>query len=54
MFYNDQDEEFPANCSLLFEKRARHYLDMECLAMIGMVLAEWLARSEEKDITGLL
>lgn len=54
MFYNDQDEEFPANCSLLFEKCARDYLDMECLAMIGMVLAEWLARSEEKDITGLL
>ncbi len=54
MFYNDQDEEFPANCSLLFEKSARDYLDMECLAMIGMVLAEWLARSQEKDITGLL
>jgi len=54
MFYNDKDEEFPADCSLLFEKRARHYLDMECLAMIGMVLAEWLARAEEKDITGLL
>jgi hypothetical protein len=54
MFYNDEDEEFPAACSLLFEKRAAHYLDMECLAMIGMVLAEWLARAEEKDITGLL
>jgi hypothetical protein len=54
MFYNDEDEEFPADCSLLFEKRAAHYLDMECLAIIGMVLAEWLGRAEEKDITGLL
>jgi hypothetical protein len=54
MFYNDEDEEFPASCALLFEKRAAHYLDMECLAIIGMVLAEWLGRAEEKDITGLL
>lgn len=53
MFYNDEDEEFPADCSLLFEKRAEDYLDMECLAMIGMVLAEWLAGAEEKDIARL-
>ena len=33
---NDRDEEFPAQCSLLFEQRAEKYLDMECLAMVGM------------------
>jgi hypothetical protein len=53
MLYNDEDEEFPADCSLLFERRAGHYLDMECLAMIGMLLAERLARTEEKDTASL-
>jgi hypothetical protein len=43
LVYNDEDEDFPADCSLLFEKRAAHYLDMECLAMIGMLLAQRLA-----------
>lgn len=42
MLFNDQDEDFPAQCSLLFEKRAEKYLDMECLAMMGWVLADWL------------
>lgn len=42
MVFNDQDEEFPAECSILFEKHADAYLDMECLAMLGMVLATWL------------
>jgi hypothetical protein len=42
MLFNDQDAEFPAECSILFEKHADAYLDMECLAMLGMVLATWL------------
>ena len=42
MMFDDQDEEFPAQCTLLFEERASAYLDMECLAMLGMVLASWL------------
>jgi len=42
MLFNDQDEEFPAECSILFEKHADAYLDMECLAMLGMVLVGWL------------
>ncbi|MFZ7128593.1 MAG: DUF3786 domain-containing protein [Desulfobacterales bacterium] len=42
MVFNDQDDEFPAQCSLFFERRAGAYLDMECLAMLGMVLASWL------------
>ena len=42
MMFDDQDEEFPAQCTLLFENRASAYLDMECLAMLGMVLASWL------------
>jgi hypothetical protein len=42
MTFDDRDEEFPAQCALLFENRAAAYLDMECLAMLGMVLASWL------------
>ena len=49
LVFNDADEDFPADCSILFEKQAARYLDMECLAMIAMVLAEGLA---EKDQPG--
>jgi len=42
MLFNDKDDEFSANCSILFEKHADAYLDMECLAMLGMMLAVWL------------
>jgi len=47
LLFNDQDEDFPAHCSLLFERRAEKYLDMECLAITGLVLAEWLKRQAE-------
>ncbi len=42
LLFNDADEEFPAQSLLLFEKRAEHYLDMECLAILGWLLAEKL------------
>lgn len=35
--FNDRDEDFPAHCSLLFERRAEKYLDMT-----GWALSEWL------------
>ena len=38
MLYNDADEEFPAQCSVLFQRRAERYLDAECLAMVGRLL----------------
>jgi hypothetical protein len=44
LLFNDRDEDFPAQCSLLFERRAEKYLDMECLAMVGWALAEWMKR----------
>ena len=37
LLFNDKDDEFPAQCSVLFEKRAEKFLDMECLAMVGML-----------------
>jgi hypothetical protein len=44
LLFNDADAEFPPACSVLFERRAEHYLDMECLAMTGMLLADTLVR----------
>ena len=44
LLFNDADDEFPADCKVLFEKRAESYLDMECVAIIGMLLAEFLRR----------
>jgi hypothetical protein len=42
LLFNDADEEFPAQCAVLFERRAENFLDMECLAMVGMLLFEYL------------
>lgn len=48
LVFNDQDEDFPAHCTLLFEKRAEKYLDMECLAITGWALSEWLKQRASK------
>ena len=37
--FNDRDELFPASCSILYRASAENYLDMECLAMTGTLLA---------------
>jgi hypothetical protein len=47
MLFNDTDEEFAARCAVLFERRAEKYLDMECLAMVGMLLFERLKQAAE-------
>jgi hypothetical protein len=44
LLLNDQDEEFPAQCSVLFEKRVEKFLDMECLAMVGVQFAEKICK----------
>jgi hypothetical protein len=43
LLFHDADEEFPAQCTLLFQRDAADYLDMECLAMLGGILAHHLA-----------
>jgi hypothetical protein len=48
MLFNDADDEFPAQCAVLFERRAEKYLDMECLAMVGMLLFEYLKQAADK------
>ena len=42
VFY-DQDDEFPASARVLFDASAPLFLDMECLAVLGLVLADQLA-----------
>jgi hypothetical protein len=44
LLFNDQDDEFPAQCGVLFEKRTEKFLDMECLAMVGMLFLEYLKK----------
>ena len=45
LLFNDQDEEFPAQCGMLFEKRTEKFIDMECLAMVGMLFFEYLKKA---------
>jgi hypothetical protein len=42
MLFNGADDEFPARCTMLFERRAEKYLDMECLAIAGWALSAYL------------
>jgi len=43
--FNDTDDLFPANCSVLYRASAEQFLDMECLAMTGTLLAGRLIHS---------
>ncbi|MCG8617936.1 MAG: DUF3786 domain-containing protein, partial [Desulfobacterales bacterium] len=42
LLFNDRDEEFPAQCKVLFHRHSEFYLDPESLAMAGAVLAKTL------------
>ncbi|MCF8051314.1 MAG: DUF3786 domain-containing protein [Desulfobacterales bacterium] len=42
LLFNDADEDFPAQCSVLFEARADRYLDAESLAVLGSHLVHRL------------
>jgi hypothetical protein len=48
MLFNDGDDEFPARCSVLFERRAEKYLDPESLAMLGSLLAGSLKKADRR------
>ena len=43
--FNDADDMFPAACSILYQASAEQFLDMECLAMTGTLLAGLLLRT---------
>lgn len=42
LLFNDVDEEFPAEARILFPDNAADYLDMECLAILGWLLKDFL------------
>jgi hypothetical protein len=42
LLFNDMDEEFPAESKVLFPQNAPDYLDMECLAILGWLLSDYL------------
>jgi hypothetical protein len=42
LLFNDAEEGFPAQCTLLFEQRVQNYLDMESLAILCGTLAHRL------------
>jgi hypothetical protein len=48
--FNDADKQFPAQASILFERRAEYFLDAECLVMIGVYLSENLKQAEKMII----
>jgi hypothetical protein len=50
LLFSDGDEDFPAHCSVLFERRAESFLDAECLAVAGRLLFEKLSTQSPDDI----
>jgi hypothetical protein len=42
LLFNDADDAFPSECSILFERQVETYLDAECIAMLGHRLARQL------------
>jgi len=40
LLFNDKDEEFPAQCNVLFQKHSERYLDPESLLMTSALLAK--------------
>ena len=48
MLYNDTDEEFSAKCALLSPAQTEHYLDAECIAMIGSQLFSRLKQMDDR------
>ncbi|MDJ0622322.1 MAG: DUF3786 domain-containing protein [Desulfocapsaceae bacterium] len=46
--FNDQDEDFPAKTSILYESRAHHFLDAECRVMVDWYLLEKLKKIKRR------
>ena len=42
LLYNDSDELFPAQCNILFKSTIKYYLDMESVAILGLILTDYL------------
>jgi hypothetical protein len=54
LLFNDADDEFPAQTTVLFEKRVDRFLDAECLAMLAVALVNLLKQKvKELDMQKL-
>lgn len=50
LLFNDRDDEFPASCSVLFQRQAESYLDPESLIMVGIAFTRRLKTiDKQKD-----
>ena len=47
LLVNDADDDFPADCKVLFQKHSEYYLDPESLAMTSGLLAKKLIQADE-------
>lgn len=47
--FNDRDSEFPAQCAIMFPQSAETFLDMECMAIGGTLLAGTLTQSLQRQ-----
>jgi hypothetical protein len=54
LLFNDEDEEFPAQGTLLFQKKAAEYLDMECLAILGWYLTDALNQAAGSSLATIM
>jgi hypothetical protein len=45
LLFNDVDDSFPSQALILFERQVETYLDAECIAMLGHLLASQLRRA---------
>ena len=50
LIFYDKDDDFPPSCKALFDKSAPVWLDMECLAVLGQVLAGLLIKTDQKPL----
>ena len=51
LLFNEEDREFQATCSVLFERRADRYLDCESLAILGRLLFVFLQDSAQEPVS---
>jgi hypothetical protein len=52
LLFNDADEEFPAQCSVLFKKNIENYLDMESVAIMGNIFSRMLIATDNGELYG--
>lgn len=53
LLFNDAEESFPPECTLLFERQVETYLDAECIAMLGYRLARQLKHYSLDQASGM-